>query len=205
MIDSEAKEILRDVWHEHTTLWNTGDMEAYWVRARPTDKKTGHPFLHTPGSTLYTTEPDGLWLYLDRKFYADAICVEHCGTIPNLYDKRSRYIPASHSVMVTCPADWLAASIPFKKGIRNRFDFFDASSVSKTPKDDICLPIRFLRVLYALPDAEYDDWVRQHTPTGWEFFCLHNSLASFPSQHMQDFLKTMTAEPHYYTKPYEKH
>jgi len=55
--------------------------------------------------------------------------------------------------------------------------------------------------MYALPDANYHAWCRNHTPTGYEYFCPHTSLKSYNSQKMQSFLSQMSISSQFYIKP----
>ena len=62
------------------------------------------------------------------------------------------------------------------------------------------IPVRHLRVLYALPKRLYETWCRQHTPTGYEFFCPHSSLDSYSSKKMQTFLAQLSIAAQFYTR-----
>lgn len=79
-----------------------------------------------------------------------------------------------------------------------------ASGIYKqAPKSSagIAIPVRHLRVLYALPNDLYDKWTKEHAPTGYEFFCPHSSLDSYNSQKMQEFLRQMSIASQFYIKP----
>jgi len=117
-----------------------------------------------------------------------------------LNDKRSRYAPATHSLIVTCPLGWLTERIRVQSG-GNRQRWRAAGTFRRRPKSELSLPVRFLRVLYALPNDVYADWVAGHVPSGYEFFCRHSSLDSYHSPAMQEFLRRMTRRSHYYTFP----
>ena len=68
-------------------------------------------------------------------------------------------------------------------------------------KASVAVPVRHLRVLYALPDDLYREWAKEHVPTGYEFFCPHSSLDSYTSQKMQEFLGQMSIASQFYLKP----
>ena len=197
--DSEAKQILRG-WPQRTkSLWPTSQYGGYWLRGLPKDGKTTCPHLQSPGAELFKTQPDGLYLFISEDEFADAVSIEVCGTIQNLNDKRSRYMPSSHSIVVSCPHEWLREEIAVQKG--GKVERWKAcSSISKTPQSDLTVPIRYLRVLYAIPTVKFDEWCRNHTPTGYEFFCKHSSLDSFSSQKMQEFLRQMSIHSHFLGK-----
>jgi hypothetical protein len=77
-------------------------------------------------------------------------------------------------------------------------------SFGAVPTADISVPVRHLRVLYALPNPVYHSWVREHTPTGYEFFCPHSSLDSYNNQNMQRFLRQMSIASQFYVKAKKK-
>lgn len=196
--DAEAKAILRH-WPARTRdLW-VPDGPGYWLRAQPRTLTAATPHFKSPGSELFTTQPDGLWLYLVPELgFADAVAVEVCGTVQNLNDKRSRYMPSMHSILIDCPLPWLLEDAPVQHGwLIPRWKA--AGTFERKPRRDLILPVRFLRVLYAIPNAIYRTWSPGHTPSGYEFFCRHSSLDSYHSQGMQEFLRRMTRRAHYFT------
>jgi hypothetical protein len=131
-----------------------------------------------------------MWVYVKGRMYADVIVVEVCGSIQNLNDKRSRYLPASHSIVLTCPIEWLLEETPIHGG--GRAQRWRAMRTLGKPRTDLTVPIRHLRVLYALPNNLYDKWIPNHVPTGYEFCCTHKSLKGHNSQKMQKFLRQMS-------------
>lgn len=145
-----------------------------------------------PGAKLFTTQPDGLWVYINDPSSCDVVAVEVCGTIQNLNDKRSRYIPASHSLVLWCGLRWLEEKISVQRGGK-RPRWKAAGSFSGKPTAELNLPVRHLRVLYGIPNSLYHKWCREHTPTGYEFFCPHSSLQTYNSRPMQNFLRQMSS------------
>ena len=197
--DAAAKVILRG-WPQRTKrLWPTSQFGGYWLRALPKGGKTACPHLHSPGAELFKTQPDGLYLFVSENEFADAVSIEVCGTIQNLNDKRSRYMPSSHSIVVSFAHNWLREEITVQKG-RRAERWKACNSISKAPQRNLTLPIRYLRVLYAIPNAKFDEWCHNHTPTGHEFFCKHSSLDSFNSQAMRVFLRQMSVHSHFLGK-----
>lgn len=193
--DAAAKQILRRWPNRTKKLWRVPDNSGYWLRAQPSDATVRAPRLSAPGARLFTTQPDGLWIYLTKQ-YCDVVAIEVCGTIQNLNDKRSRYIPGNHSVVVDCRAEWLQGQIRTARGgLRARWEM--VPSFDQEPSDQV-LPVRHLRVLYSIPNNEYDRWTPEHVPAGYEFFCPHSSLDSYTSQKMQEFLRQMSIRSHYY-------
>lgn len=197
MNDALAKETIRKSWQERTQIWNSHGMSGYWIRGRIGKSDPSSPVLLSPGTKRGLTQPDAVWLYLFADKYADVVCFEHCNKKQNLYDKRSRYIPSSHSLLVKLPKKWLTAKVSVKNGKKPRWKAFGTNLTA--PGEDWIWPVRFLRVLYALPDGLYAEWKPNHTPTGYEFFCRHNSLRTYNSPTTQEFLKRMTAKVHFLT------
>jgi hypothetical protein len=172
-------------------------MNGYWIRGRVGAKAPGHPVILPPGLTKGVTQPDAMWIYL-LTGYADVICFEHCNKKQNLYDKRSRYIPASHSLLLRLPRTWLNGAIPVTNGNKHRWDAFE-TGLAAPNANEVVVPIRFLRVFYALPQKLYTEWKSNQTPTGYEFYCRHSSLTTINSPTTQDFLKRMTSKVHFLT------
>jgi hypothetical protein len=155
--------------------------------------------LHAPGANLFHTQPDGLWLYFAEGLYADAICVEVCNSVQNLNDKRSRYIPSSHSLMVTASVAWLTQLMTIQSA--GRMARWEASrTFAQVPQADVTLPVRHLRVLYSLKKPDYDKWRANHIPAGYEYFCRHSSLATINSPTMKLFLRQMSVAAQFLTK-----
>lgn len=196
LTDSQAKDILRH-WPRRTKrLWPTKDGTGYWLRALPTEHSAPCSTIRSPGVEQYTTQPDGLYLYLYKNEYADAVAIESCGTIQNLNDKRSRYMPATHSIVVVCPLAWLNGQISVQRGgMSSRWKA--SNSILVQPQADLTFPVRHLRVLYALPNARFEEWTPHHVPTGYEYFCKHSSLDTYNSAAMQQFLKQMSLYSHF--------
>lgn len=198
--DGEGKDILRS-WPSRTNkLWRPPKGRGFWIRALPKTEPATCPSIHSPGANLFKTQPDGLWVYIhtESSNYADVVCVEVCGTAQNLNDKRSRYIPASHALVLTCPLLWLLEDMRLPNG-GHRPRWKASATFTHKPTADLDFPIRHMRILYALPNALYRDWKGNHTPTGYEYYCRHGSLDSYQSQYMQHFLRRMAFESHYMT------
>jgi hypothetical protein len=197
--DNEAKSILLG-WPGRTKIWPPPGGSGYWIRAQPKSGTKVGPTLSAPGALLFHTQPDGMWVHFRNAESCDVVIVEVCGTAQNLNDKRSRYIPASHSVVVRCPLVWLLVAMPTRAG--GEAPRWEASrSFDEKPSGDIAVPVRHLRVLYALPDSLYHRWCNEHVPTGQELFCPHSSLGSFNGQKMQSFLRLMSISSQFYVQP----
>jgi len=109
-------------------------------------------------------------------------------------------MPATHSLVVECPLVWLQAQVAVQRG--GRQPRWKASrTFPSEPDRDLIVPVRFLRVLYALPNEIYSSWMPGHVPAGYEYFIPHSSLRSYNSQTMQVFLRRLTLSGHRYMAP----
>lgn len=197
--DAAAKAILLK-WPGRTkSVWPAPTGIGFWVRAQPVPSNVAGPKISSPGAKLFKTQPDGLWAHFAETEYCDVVVIEVCGTVQNLNDKRSRYIPSSHSLILSCPLTWLEEDVSVQRGGKSP-RWRATASISAKPTSNISVPIRHLRVLYALPNAVYSAWSRNHTPTGYEFFAPHSSLDSYGSPKMQRFLGQMSIGSQFYTK-----
>lgn len=203
--DAEGKDILRKWPRVGRKLWSTPADRGAWVRAQPgeTGSSISGPRLKSPGAERFKTQPDGLWIHLHGIEYCDAIAVEVCGTVQNLNDKRARYMPTTGSLLVEVDLPW--ANDPVRTRGRGgparplwKAAGLDSAEQSQLPA---AIPVRHLRVLYALPDAKYREWIPSHTATGYEYFVPHSSLGSYNSQQMQRFLRQLSVTAHVYKDP----
>lgn len=201
--DKEAKGILLSWPKRSADLWPPPGGSGFWLQGQPRSATEPGPKLSAPGATMFRTQPDGMWVFFHDWRSCDVVVVEVCGTIQNLNDKRSRYIPASHSLVLTCSPDWLREEIPTKG--RGRISRWKASGNLKSPNKgrtlDYVAAVRHLRILYALPNKLYHDWCAEHVPTGYEFYCPHSSLDSYNSQKMQGFLRQLSIASQFYVTP----
>jgi hypothetical protein len=150
-----------------------------WLRARPGDANLlGQPFLKLPGTNHFRTIPDGLWLHFspdpdDR--WADILCIEACGSVPNLQDKRARFAPSTSSLLVVCPVRWLQepaeANDPTPRWHLIRL-------LRAEPTEPLVLPIRDMRVLYGLKARHYQSVARGQVPHPHEYFCPMEALTA---------------------------
>ncbi len=191
--DSQGKEILC-TWPERSKkLWSIPDTNARWLQARPKRGTASCPDLRSVGSSALKTVPDGLWLLTSTE-YADAMVVEVCTSVQNLSDKRSRYAPQLHALVVRIPRQWLCEG--FATAIRTpRWKCF----LGQAPGAEVYLPIRHLRVLLFIDDANYAKVRGAITPAAHEFFARHSSLKSYTAPRMQNLLRRMNADEHWYT------
>ena len=148
-----------------------------WLRGRPCSDGasakyftgTG-PYLKLPGSTKMRTLPDGLWLNFGgtpREPYVDIFAIEACGTLANLLDKRSRFTPTIQSLLAVCPLPWLLGPVIEDEPTAR----WEATGVfRRAPAQSLVLPVRDIRVLYALKDRHYNGFVRNNMPHPHEYY-----------------------------------
>ncbi len=70
----------------------------------------------------------------------------------------------------------------------------------RRPSSPWFLPVRYLRVLYALTRDDYRNVKRSLVAAGHEFFCRHSSLGSHTSQTMRRFFDAMAPKAHFLTE-----
>src|SRR5713101_8680510 len=164
-----------------------------WLRAQPPDGSTTGPRFVRPGSVEFSshTQPDALWLSFFRPaggaapVAVSAFAVEVCGSGQNLADKRSRYAPAHAALLIEVGTQWLLQEVDVQGGgSKPRWKLVKA--FKKRPKRVLRLPVRSLRVLFALPN---DKRLKQHESTLYdklkgtlaleahEYLARHSSLS----------------------------
>ena len=210
--DSDAKDILRDskYWPTCTTKWGVQSPSHYWIRCRPSDAGAPGgtmPGLKLPGATAFKTQPDGLWAYFHGLAHVDVLAVEVCGSIQNLNDKRSRYLSIGSSLLVTATSRWFRGEVTRTNGGRmprsracGSFSTAEITRFDAEKQGKFDVPVRFLRVLFVIPDEEYSSWMQSNVPAGHEFYMKHNSLKTATSPDTQEFLARMSFQSHFRTR-----
>jgi len=103
----------------------------------------------------------------------DLFVIEVCGSYSNLLDKRSRFAPSMHSMLASCPLPWLL-------GPHNKNDLTPrwqrTRILDEEPTQPLILPVRDIRVMYALPNKLYDGFETSHVPHAHEFFVPVSAL-----------------------------
>ena len=181
-LDALVKARLRE-WPQHPPgLKPSLNRQDTWLRARPTyDQGSCHPFLKLPGSDRLRTLPDGLWLNFGgttEEPFADIFAVEACISLTNLLDKRSRFAPSTHSLLVVCPVPWLLA--PVIAG--DTMPRWRATGLLRhEPILAFVLPVRDIRVLFALTHKNYDGFRKHQLPHAHEYFAPMETLTALGS------------------------
>ena len=150
-----------------------------WLRGRPAEALGAcHPFLKLPGSTRLRTLPDGLWLNFGGTpvdAFVDIFAVEACGSLQNLLDKRSRFAPSTHSLLAVCPVPWLLAEVAEDDPTPR----WRATGVIRhEPVLPLTLPVRDMRVIFALKQPHYEGFARHQLPHPHEYFVPMEKLTA---------------------------
>jgi hypothetical protein len=124
------------------------------------------------------TLPDGLWLNFGGTpvdAFVDIFAIEACGSMMNLLDKRSRFAPSTHSMLAVCPVLWLLAPItPTDPTPRWRV----TGVLRQEPTQALVLPVRDIRVMYALKARHYQGFVESQIPHAHEYFVPMEALVA---------------------------
>ena len=198
--DAEGKARLRAWPQRPRRFFVTSSRAGFWLRAQPPDGGAAGPTLVSPGATLFASQPDGLWLWFSELDFVDVIAVDVCRSGQNLNDKRSRYMPTTHALLVECSAEWFTTIIALQGGGRQA-RWHACRTITNVPTQDVRLPVRHIRVLFALPNHLYGPWLSNVTPGAHEFFCQHSSLGSHNAGAFRQFLSRMNPGAQYYTRP----
>lgn len=182
-----------------------GTTKEAWLRGRPSDETTGsHPFLKFPGSDRMRTLPDGLWLNFGGtpvEPFVDIFAIEACSSLPNLLDKRSRFAPSTHSLLAVCPVPWLLSPAI----IGDSTPRWHATGVLQhAPVQPLILPVRDIRVMYALKQAHYEGFAGSQVPHPHEYFMPMDALTAKDAHEdpvIQAFVGRATAVANFLTRP----
>ncbi len=171
-LDSLVRQKLR-AWPQHPPGLADYGMGASgaWLRGRPgPPEELDDPYLKLPGSNRMRSLPDGLWLCFggtERDSFVDVFAIEACGSFANLLDKRSRFAPSMHSLLAVCPTRWLLGQV----APNNNMPRWRHTGLLRTaPAEPLILPVRDIRVMYALRPRHYEAFVSNQVPHAHEFF-----------------------------------
>lgn len=150
-----------------------------WLRGRPAETNgQAHPFLKLPGSQRLRTLPDGLWLNFggtEQEPYADIFAIEACGSFANMLDKRARFAPSTNSLLAYCPVPWLLGPTTEVDATPR----WRCTGVLRgEPVLPLIVPVRDIRVLYALKARHYNGMLQCHVPQPHEYFVPMEKLVA---------------------------
>ncbi len=175
-----------------------------WLRGRPAESSAGaHPFLKLPGSLRLRTLPDGLWLNFGgtpQEPFADIFAIEACGTLTNMLDKRARFAPSTNSLLAVCPVPWLLG--PASAG--DPTPRWRCTGVLRgEPAQPLVLPVRDVRVMYALKTRHYNGLLQSHVALPHEYFVPMDTLVAKDAPEdprLQALVARATATAHFLTE-----
>ena len=131
----------------------------------------------------------------------DIFAVEACGSLPNLLDKRSRFAPSTHSLMAVCPVAWLLAPItPSDPTPR----WVATGVMAMEPVATIVLPVRDIRVMYALKNRHYKGFAESQIPHPHEYFVPMDALVAKDGHRdpaMQSLVARASATANFFSAP----
>jgi hypothetical protein len=177
-LDNLVRHKLRS-WPQHPPGLADPHMGANgaWLRGRPGDVDDVHdPFLKHPGSNRLRTVPDGLWLRFggtENDPFVDLFAIEACSTFQNLLDKRSRFAPSMHSLLAVCPTHWLQGAV---SAVNHMPRWRYTGLLRAQPAGPLTLPVRDIRVMYALRPRHYESFSASQIPHAHEFFAPITAL-----------------------------
>ena len=150
-----------------------------WLRGRPADiEGSCYPFLKLPGSERLRTLPDGLWLNFGGtplEPFADILAIEACGSLENLLDKRARFAPSTNSLLAVCPVPWLLGPTSPEDPTPR---WQSTGILRGEPVQALILPVRDIRVMFALKERHYNGLQRCHVPHAHEYFLPMDKLVA---------------------------
>jgi hypothetical protein len=188
--DAEVKRIIGKWPYATETLFDS----RLWLRLRPAVSPA--PYLYYPGARRFSTYSDGLYCAfgLDENAYieyVDAIAIEASSSIQNFFDKRSRYAFSNQSMMIYCQPQWLIRAVPFKKGEKAISELIGTKHT-----EDQYIPVRYISVLYVLPNATYTQIRDELYPWPHEYFIPETSLNGLVTNY-KAFLPALAPESHF--------
>ncbi len=99
--------------------------------------------------------------------------IEACGSFTNLLDKRSRFSPSLQSMLAVCPVPWLLGDVsPLQKTPR----WHHTGLLNTAPAVPLTIPVRGIRVMYALRPRHYEGFAASQIPHAHEFFAPVTAL-----------------------------
>ena len=124
------------------------------------------------------TLPDGLWLNFDgtvHEPFVDIFAIEACSSLQNLLDKRSRFAASTRSLLAVCPVSWLLAPVtPTDPTPRWKA----TGVVASEPTLALVMPVRDIRVMYALKQHRYNGFAQCQLPQPHEYFVPMEELVA---------------------------
>jgi hypothetical protein len=98
----------------------------------------------------------------------DILAIEACGSLANLLDKRSRFAPSTQSLLAVCPVPWLLGPTASTDDTPR---WQSTGVIRAAPISHLVVPVRDVRVFYALKNRNYENLARCHIPIRTSISC----------------------------------
>lgn len=177
-LDIQVRDRLREWPQRPPGIAKTAGRDG-WLRGRPREADGDNfPFLKLPGSDRLRTLPDGLWMNFGgnrNDAYVDIFAIEACGSLTNLLDKRSRFAPSTHSMLAVCPVPWLLRPV-MQNDPTPRWKM--TGVIDAEPTHPLVVPVRDIKVMYALKTRLYKGFAQSQVPHPHEYFVPMEALTA---------------------------
>ncbi|MDE2417594.1 MAG: hypothetical protein KGN32_07285 [Burkholderiales bacterium] len=169
-----------------------------WLKLLPFPISNGPtlPYLHQAGGGL-ETNPDGLYAHFEGQC-VDLVAIEHCSSLQNFYDKRSRYRADVGSRVLALPTEWCfdwdvlvhggQGGTYIKMGVMvnklartKKAKWMGPRLGNSTRAIDWKFPVRKLLVVYFLKPDHYEKCKKEITLDRHELFTTHSRLKQVTS------------------------
>ncbi|MGE4481622.1 hypothetical protein [Acidocella sp.] len=175
------------------------------MRARPgAPQDPDQPYLKLPGSNRLRTNPDGLWFCFggtQADPFVDIFAIEACGSYQNLLDKRSRFAPSMHSMLAVCSVNWLLQPVSLTNSMP-RWHY--TGLLGRPPVSPLALPVRDIRVMYALRPRHYANFASSQIPHAHEFFAPVEAIIGpdgWHHPHLRAFIARTSPRANFFDYP----
>ena len=129
----------------------------------------------------------------------DIFAIEACSSLANLLDKRSRFAPSTQSLLAVCPVPWLLAPV-LPNDATPRWQV--TGVLRHAPTLPLVLPVRDIRVMYALKQNHYEGFAGSQLPHPHEYFLPMDALTAKDAHEdptIQAFVGRATAAANFLT------
>jgi hypothetical protein len=201
LTDGEAKNAMRG-WAITPTSF-LGNKPWLKLLPFPISKGPTLPYLHQAGDGL-ETNPDGLYAHFDGQC-VDLVAIEHCSSLQNFYDKRSRYSANVGSRLLALPMEWCfdwtvlvhggqgGTYIKMGQMVSNLTQITNGkwlgARIGKTATgSDWKFPVRKLLVVYFLRPEHYAKCKKEIALERHELFTTHARLKQVTSEAFRHWL-----------------
>ncbi len=105
----------------------------------------------------------------------DIFAIEACSSLANLLDKRSRFAASTHSMLAVCPVPSLLGPTTVADSTPR---WRSTGILRGAPTQTLWLPVRDVRVLYALTQRHYRSFSACQVPHPHEYYMPMEALVA---------------------------